>query len=99
MARDVTLAESGLISSDTTVKSASGVVYSITIAYKGVTAGEFCTLVDATSGTSPDVVLFVFPAANGTITKEWPKGKKFDTGIIFNKGATAGSVWAELTFK
>lgn len=91
--------ESGVLTVDTLLKAAPGHVLSITIAYKGVTAGEFVTLVDAATLTdTPDEVVFVFSAANGTITKEWPAGKKFDTGIVYNKGATAGDVYAEVTF-
>lgn len=93
-------AESGLLSADTLVKAAPGRVRSITIAYKGVTAGEFCTLRDSLTNVGDNEVVFVFPAANGTIVKEWPEeGKRFDTGIYYNKGATAGQVWTEITYK
>ena len=37
---------SGTLIADTAVKSSSGVVLGIVLAYKNVTAGEFCTLID-----------------------------------------------------
>ena len=92
--------ESGLVTADTLIKSGQGFVYSITLAYKGVSAGEIVTLNDlAALGTTNDTVVFVFPGANGTFHFEWPKGKKFQNGIVFNKGATGGSVYAELTYR
>ena len=92
--------ESGLLTSDTLVKTGEGYVSSITIAYKGVAAGEFCTLIDGTDATGSDVAVFVFPAANGTFTKEWRgPGKRFGTGIYYNKGGTAGDVYTELTYR
>ena len=58
-----------------------------------------CTLIDGLDGTGSDKVAFVTPTANATITKEWPHGKLFATGIFFNKGAMAGSVYAEMSYR
>ena len=92
--------DSALLVADTTVKAAPGHVKSITIAYKGVTAGErIVTLVNATSGSTPDLWVFVAPAANGTFTKTWAgEGKSFSAGIRFNKGPTAGLVYSDIQF-
>lgn len=86
----------GLLTSDTTVKAVAGHVKSISIGWRGCAAGEFCTLIDDTS----DLIVFVFATANGFLEKTWPEeGKKFDTNIKFNKGGTAGDVYAEMMFK
>jgi len=85
----------GLLTADTLIKGASGYLFSLTLSYTGVSAGERCTIVDGTDVTGTDEVVVVFPAAHGTIQLLWPEGKEFATGIFYNKGATAGSVWAE----
>jgi len=93
------LAESGIITADTLIKTGAGEVFHLTLAYKGVTAGELCTLIDGTNITGTDMVAIVFSGANGTIELNWAQGKRFTTGLFFNKGATAGSVFASLTYK
>jgi hypothetical protein len=90
--------ESGILTADKLVHTGECRVYSITIAYTGMTAGERITLIDGTTVAGHDEVPFIVPAANGTITKEWPQGKLFETGVFFNKGATLGSVFAELSW-
>lgn len=92
-------ADFGLVTADTLIKTGEGYLHNITLAYRGVTAGEFCTFVDGLDATGTDEVMIVFPAANGTFPKEWPEGKAFATGIFFNKGATVGSVWCEGQFR
>ncbi len=92
------LKESGILTADTLVVTGQTYVHSITIAYTGMTAGERVTLIDGTTIAGSDEVAFIVPAASGTITKEWPAGKLFETGVFFNKGATTGSVFAELTY-
>jgi len=91
--------ESGILSSDTLLKTGAGYVLSITIGYKGVTAGDFVALKDGLTVGASDAAVFVLPAANGTINKEWPAdGKVFATGIFFHKNTTGGSVWAEVSW-
>ena len=93
------LDESGIKTADTLIKSGVGYLFHATIAYKGVTAGELCTFIDSLTAAGSDEVPIVFEGANGTLQLDWPQGKKFDTGIFFNKGATVGSVFMECTFK
>ncbi len=85
------------------LKSGVGEVHSITIAFKGVTAGQMCFLRDGTDAAAPIAVPFSFPAATGTITKEWPQGKRFDRGIFWDAGPAEGlgvdAVFVEITFK
>lgn len=83
------------------VKNGEGYVFSITIAFKSVTAGQACFLRDGLNGIATVKVPFIFPAAQGTITKEWPQGKKFETGIWWDAGPgdAADNVFCELTFK
>lgn len=100
MGRIQGLTESGIISADTSVKALEGYVFHLTIAWRGWTAGEFCTLVDGVDAAGSDEVMIVFPTVNGTMELNWAQGKHFSTGIFFNKGATAaGSVFAEMTYK
>lgn len=83
------------------VKSAKGEVHSITIAFKGVTAGQMCFLRDGTDAAAPIAVPFTFDAAQGTIVKQWPQGKVFCTGIFWDAGPGDGgdNVFVELTAK
>jgi|SRR3990167_9379568 len=100
MPRDPRLAESGVLTENVTVKESPGLVVSITIAFTGATAGARCYLRDGTDGAAPVAVPFVLGASNGTITKEWPEGKLFETGIYWDNGPAApDTVFAELTFK
>ena len=93
--------ESGLITADTLIKQAPGYVQSIMIAYEDVVPGEICTLRDALNESEgANEVLFRFPDTCGIIIRDWPgEGKKFDTGIYFNKGTTEGTLHAEITYK
>jgi hypothetical protein len=93
------LKETGLQSADLLLKTGEGYVFSVTIGFKGVTAGELFTLKDGVTVTAENEVVLVFSGANGTLTKEWPQGKLFETGIFANVGATAGNVWYEVTYK
>ena len=91
---------SPMMSASTLVKTGFGHVLSITIGFKGVTPGDLVTLKDGVDMTGHDVNVFVFPTANGTIVKEWPKeGKNFFTGIYYNQGATTGSVWTAIVYR
>jgi hypothetical protein len=98
--RNASYIESGILTADSLIYTGEALVYSITIAWKNATVGEHCNLRDGVTVAGAVEVMFVYPTANGTITKEWPKGKLFNTGIYFNKGATAGGeVYAELTYQ
>lgn len=103
MGRIQGLAESGLLSEDVLVKGAPGYVFSITIAWTGAAAGNRCYLRDSlTKVANPATIeaVFCLPTTNGTITKEWPQGKQFETGIYWDQGdAPDGTLFAELTFK
>jgi hypothetical protein len=85
---------------DTLVKTGHGFVSSIVLSWKGVTAGEFATLIDGTTVAGSDIAVFYFPAANGSQTFSFGgDGLEFETGIFFNKGATAGKIAATLQFR
>ena len=99
MGRIQGLAESGLLTENQLLKTGEGYVFSVSIGFVGVTAGEYCSLRDGTDGTAHQLVVFPFATANGFITKEWPQGKKFETGLYYDEGATGGDVWIECTFK
>lgn len=92
------LAESGVLTGKILLKTGPGEVHSITIAYTGATAGNKLYLRDGLDGTALPAVCFVLPAAAGTITKEWPQGKAFATGIFFDEGDCA-NCFVEITFK
>jgi hypothetical protein len=86
---------------DLLIKACPGEMHSITIAWKGCAAGDFVLLRDGVTVAGSTKVPFIFPAAQGTITKEWPQGKKFDTGIYLDIGGiqAGGSVFVEGTAK
>ena len=80
------------------LKTGAGYVFSITIAYVGATAGNLVYLRDGTGGTAKVLVAFALPGAAGTITKEWPQGKPFETGLYYDEGGAA-NLFTELTYK
>ena len=83
------------------VKSEEGYVFSVTIAFNGVTAGQRCYLRNGSGGAATIAVPFTFGAAQGTITKEWTQGKHFASGIYWDAGpGDAGdNVFIELTYR
>ena len=100
------LFEKGPLNGDEQIKALEGYVFSLTVAWKGLTVGDIvCQLQDATAATSDPSkhVLTVYAAtANGVWSREWTQGKKFDTGIFYKEGAAggpSGSILAELTAK
>ena len=80
-----------VIKADTAITGGTCKLRSITIAYKGVTAGDFVTLIDGASIEGTDKWVFVAPAANGTFEKTWPNpGKEFGTGLFVNVNKSGG---------
>ena len=99
MGRIQGLAESGCLTENQLLKTGEGYVFSISIGWTGATVGEYCLLRDGTDGAANPLVVFPFATANGFIHKEWHQGKKFDVGLFYDEGSTAGNVWIECTFK
>lgn len=100
MGRIQGLFETGLITENRLIKAAPGEVHSITLAWTGATAGDRCYLRDGLDGAAAVEVTFILGAANGTLHKEWPQGKKFDTAIYFDQGSIASNeLFAEMTCK
>ena len=93
-----------MLSADTQLKTVDGYIFSITLAWKGLAAGDIAaTLRDSAAGvgSGADEVAFIVPTAAGTMQIEWAQGKKFDTGIFLNIGPLpgGGAVYAGLTYK
>jgi hypothetical protein len=86
---------------DLLIKACPGEMHSVTIAWKGCAVGDFVLLRDGVTIAGSTGVAFVFPTANGTITKEWPQGKKFAVGIFLDIGGIGGggSAYVEGTAK
>lgn len=80
------------------LKTGEGYVFSITIAWTGGTVGNLIYLRNGVSGAAPILVAFALPTTAGTITKEWPQGKKFTIGLYYDEGALANAL-TEITFK
>lgn len=99
MGRIQGLIESGCLTEGQLIKSGVGYVFSITIGWAGCAVGNFVVLRDGITIAAQEEVVFPFPTANGTISREWRNGKKFDTGIFYDEGAAAGHVWVEITYK
>lgn len=97
------LSETGILTSESQVKAVEGYVFSITAAYTGCAAGNIFTLRDSANGmvSGHDEVPFCLPATNGTLTKEWVQGKKFDNGIFlnFHDILLGGALRIEMTYK
>jgi hypothetical protein len=75
-------------------------VVSATVALKGAAVGDAVYFRDGTDATGTVLVPFIFPTANGTITREWLNGKKFSTGLFIDVSPSGGSaVFVEITYK
>jgi hypothetical protein len=85
-------------SGDTLVKSAKGEIHQITITQVGGAAGQQVVLKDGTNAAGTPLATFVFSGTNGTLTKEWPQGKAFTTGLFIDVQG-AGTVQGDCTFK
>lgn len=96
------LKETGVLTNSGVIKAQEGYVFSVTLSWDGGAAGDKVYLLDATSDLSANPstheVVFVLDGAAGTITKEWPQGKKFDTGIYYKEGPNPTN-YLELTYK
>lgn len=100
MARDPKLAESGVLTGNTTVHAGPCTLFSITIGFGGATAGQKVVLRDGTTEGSEAEVVFVLGAATGTITKDWKHGKKFDAALRLDRDEVPGAqVFVEMTYK
>lgn len=85
-------------SGDVLVKSVRGEIHSITLTLVGGAIGQQVVLRDGTTGAAVPFVSFVFPTANGTLTKEWPNGKVFVNGLFIDVQGS-GQVQGEITYK
>ena len=106
MGRIQGLFEVGPLTESQQVKASEGYVFSITASWKGLTVGDIvCQLLDDTAdnGVANRILVTIYAdTANGTWSREWTQGKKFDTGIFYKEGAQgapSGSILAELTAK
>ena len=92
------LTESGILTTDTLLKTGKGYVFSVTIAWAGANAGDKVYFRDGTTGVAPIEVVFVLNAATGSYFRDWQQGKEFDTGIYYQEG-TAADVSTSVTYK
>jgi len=96
------LRETGVLTDSKLIKGVKGFVFSVTLSWDGATAGDKVYLLDAITDTSADSstheVPFVLGSAAGTITKEWPQGKGFVTGIFYKEGPNP-TTYLEMTYK
>lgn len=103
MARIQGLVESGCLKASQLLKTGVGYVFSISIGWVGCTAGQYPTLRDGVDASAKPIIPFPFATTNGFIHKEWPQGKKFDTGLFYDEGAGGGGggsqIWVEITYK
>jgi hypothetical protein len=98
MGRIQGLSETFALTGSQLIKTGHGFVFSITLSWAGGTAGNKVYLRDGLDGNAAAKVVFVLNGTNGTITKEWPQGKEFTTGIYYDEGQ-AVSCFTELTYK
>lgn len=92
----------GVLTGSQLIKAATGEVHSISVAWKGAAVGDIvCYLIDDTADNGNpgnNKVVVVAATANGMWNKEWPQGKRFETGIFYKEGVVA-EVYTELTAK
>lgn len=84
------------------LKAVPGYVFSVTVAWEGVTLGETMWIRDTASAevTPSNIrIPIAYPTANGTLHLEYAQGKYFANGIYFDKGATGGKVYGAVTYK
>lgn len=91
------LSEATILVGDSLLKTGQGYVFSITVTWKGRTAGDYITLRDGTTSAGNPIFMCVVPTAAGTFSREWSNGKAFNTGLYY-KEDTAGFM-VELTYK
>ncbi len=85
-------------SGDTQVKTVRGEIHQITVTQVGGAAGQQVVLRNGSDGTGQPLATFVFSGTNGTITKEWPQGKAFTSGLFIDVQG-AGVVQGDITYK
>jgi hypothetical protein len=98
MGRIQGLTDTPVLTGSQLLKTGNGYVFSITLSWRGATAGDEINLRDGLDESGKSFVKFIVAAATGTITKEWPNGKEFSTGLFYDEGGLA-STFAELTYR
>jgi len=86
------------ITGDLLIKTGAGELHSVTIGFSGAAAGQKVTFWDNTTNSGTVLVPFVLDGAAGTITKEWPQGKRFETGLFVDIQG-GGQIQLEITYK
>lgn len=88
------------LTADALLKPASAPVevHDVVIGFIGAAAGQQLTLRDGQDGTAPPLVVFVLDAANGTISKSFKDGKRFENGC-FVDFQNSGAMHVSLTYK
>jgi hypothetical protein len=79
------------VTSDGNIKASAGTLYALTIAGKGVTAGDTVVIKDGSGGTTK--FTFVFGAVNETIVIPLPQPVTFATAIYADVTISGGSVY------
>ena len=93
---------SGLVSTDTLIKTGMARVRAVTLSWIGGAAASICTLIDGTTIAGHDEVVMVTDAAQGMIHLYFgEEGKLFETGIFFNMGPGTGSgtYWCSVDYR
>ncbi len=87
-----------VLTQDELLKTGPGFLFSVTIAWRGANVGDLVYFRDGLDGAAKILVAFALPTANGTISREWSQGKKFETGLFYDEGAPDIAL-TECTFK
>lgn len=92
--------KSDLLTADALVKTGPGYLKTLYISWRGMTAGEFCSIIDGTTIAGSDLFPIHVGAAHGhDIIDFGEPGIPFTTGLFWNKGGTTGNVYARAIFK
>lgn len=80
------------------IKAKSGVVYSVTMNYIGVTAGDKIQLKDAPTNTGNVLFTCVASSANGNCTSNFTVGAYFSTGIWYQETKSGGNIYTDIQY-
>ncbi|MCB1711507.1 MAG: hypothetical protein KDH96_03220 [Candidatus Riesia sp.] len=99
MPRITSLVETGFLSSDSQITTVTTDVFAVEIAWQNAAIGENVWLKDTDDGSDVKETGVVFATAAGTIQLSWAQGKRFDTGLYLDIGASSGQILVSIQYK
>lgn len=97
MGRIQGLTEVLLTGEDTLIKTGAGEIHQLTIAWNAAIGAQIVFRDGTTVAAAPFLVV-TFPTAAGTLTLNFPQGKRFNTGLYVD-AQVGGQVNIAMTYK